>query len=142
MIQRIQSLFLLFAAALVGAFLVLGDTWRTIAAGVYPWVTPVTVVLGVIVVLLALGAVFLYKDRQRQRQVVLAAQWADLVLVLVLVIVMVLINMSDEIIWEAVAMQTAYITAVLPVGAYVFLRLARRGIEKDIALVKSMDRLR
>jgi magnesium-transporting ATPase (P-type) len=142
MIQRIQSLFLLFAAALVGAFLALGDAWRSVAAGVYPWVTPVTLVLGGLVTLLALGAVFLYKDRPRQRQAIMAAQWLDLVLVLVLVVVMVLINMSDQIIWEAVAMQTAYITALLPVGAYVFLRLARRGVEKDIALVRSMDRLR
>ena len=35
-----------------------------------------------------------------------------------------------------------YLTLLLPIVAYVFLRLARRGVEKDIALVRSMDRLR
>jgi phosphoglycerol transferase MdoB-like AlkP superfamily enzyme len=142
MIQRVQSLFLLFAAALVAAFLTIGDVWRTIVATVYPWVGPLTLVLGLIVIAVSLLAVFLYKDRVRQRKVVLAAQTLDLVLVLVLVAVMVIVNLREDLLWEPAAMQTAYITALLPFGAYVFLRLARHGIEKDIALVKSMDRLR
>lgn len=142
MIQRIQSLYLLFAAALVGVFLVIGDVWRILVGMIYPWVGPVILVLGGLVILTALGAVFLYRDRPRQRQVILVSQWLDLALVLTLVGVMVAINLDDDVLWEAAAAQTAYITALLPFGAYVFLRLARRGVEKDIALVKSMDRLR
>jgi len=142
MIQRLQSLYLLFAAALVGAFLTLGDIWRTLIAQVYPWVGPLTLVLGGLVVAASLVAVFFYKDRPRQRQTIMVAQWLDIALVLVLVGVMVAVNLSDEVGWEATAAQTAYITALLPFGAYVFLRLARRGVEKDIALVRSMDRLR
>jgi phosphoglycerol transferase MdoB-like AlkP superfamily enzyme len=142
MLQRLQSLYLLFAAALVGAFLTIGDVWRTLVAQVYPWVGPVSLVLGGLIVAASLVAVFLYKDRPRQRQVILVAQWLDLALVLALVGVMVAVNLSDEVAWQAAAAQTAYITALLPFGAYVFLRLARRGVEKDIALVRSMDRLR
>ena len=142
MIQRVQSLFLLFAALLVGAFLTIGDVWRTVVVAVYPWVGPLTLALGGIVVVASLVAVFLYKDRQVQRKVVLLAQVVDLILVLLLVGVMVVVNLRPDLLWEPVAMQTAYITALLPFGAYVFLRLARHGIEKDIALVKSVDRLR
>jgi phosphoglycerol transferase MdoB-like AlkP superfamily enzyme len=141
MIQRVQSLYLLLAAAFVGVFLSVGDVWRTVVAVIYPWAAPVTLLLGALVVVAALVAVFLYKDRARQRQVVFAAQLLDLALVLVLVVVMVLINSGDHPAW-ADAAQTAYLTALLPLGAYIFLRLARRGVEKDIALVRSMDRLR
>jgi hypothetical protein len=142
MIQRIQSLYLLFAALLVVAFLVLGDVWRVLVGAVYPWVTPTTLILGGLTALVALIAVFLYKDRPRQRQVILVAQWLDLALVLVLVGVMVAINLDEDLLWEPAAAQGAYITALLPFGAYIFLRLARRGVEKDTALVRSMDRLR
>lgn len=142
MIQRIQSLYLLLAAAFVGAFLVLGDAWRTLIAIAYPWVAPVTLILGGLTAVAALVAVFLYKERTRQRQVALAAQWLDLLLVLVLVGVLVAVNLNEEPVWEPAAAPTVYLTALLPFVAYVFLRLARRGIEKDIALVRSMDRLR
>jgi hypothetical protein len=40
------------------------------------------------------------------------------------------------------ASTSVYLTLLMPIVAYVFLRLARRGVEKDIALVRSMDRLR
>lgn len=141
MIQRIQSLYLLAAALFVLAFVFLGDVWRTSVGGLFPWVGPVTLALGLATTLAALGAVFLYKDRRRQRTVILVAQWLDLVLVLLLVGVMVALNLGEYEGW-GMASQTAYITALLPFAAYVFLRLARRGVEKDIALVKSMDRLR
>jgi len=143
MLQRIQTLFLLVAAAFVAAFMVLGDAWRTGLAGTYPWVGPLALLLGGIVILASLVAVFLYKDRSAQRKVVSVAQWTDLALVLLLVGAMAALNLGDAPVPAmADAMQAAYITALLPFGAYIFLRLARRGIEKDIALVRSMDRLR
>lgn len=141
MIQRIQSLYLLLAAAFVGVFLALGDVWRTVVAVILPWVAPVSLLLGGAVVVTALVAVFLYKDRARQRQVILLAQYLDLALVLALMLAIFLLNSGAEPAW-ADAAQTAYITALLPLAAYLFLRLARRGVEKDIALVRSMDRLR
>ncbi len=142
MIQRIQSLYLLLAAALVGVFLTIGHIWRELVAAIYPWVGPFILVVGGLVIVAALVSVFLYRDRQRQRAAIGIAQWLDLFLVLVLVVVIVVVNLRDDLIWEPAVLQTAYITAILPFGAYIFLRMARRGVEKDIALVKSMDRLR
>jgi hypothetical protein len=142
MIQRLQSLYLLLAAMLLIVFMVVGDGWRIVAAMVYPWIGPVATILAGIIAATALLAVFLYKDRQRQRQVVSVAQWLDLVLVLLLVGVMVVMNLREDVSWERDAMLTGYISALLPFIAYILLRLARQGIEKDIALVRSMDRLR
>lgn len=140
MIQRIQSLYLLFGAALVVLFLVLGDAWQTAMASLYPWLTPVVLVLGGLTALAALAAVFFYKDRALQRKVVLAAQWLDLALVLVLAGSLAAVTLNDEVVLAADV--SLYLTLLLPLVAYVVLRLARRGVEKDIALVRSMDRLR
>lgn len=141
MIQRIQSLYLLFAAALVLAFLVVGDVWTGTLAVAFPWLTPVVLVLGGLAALVALVAVFFYKDRAAQRKIVLGAQWLDLGLVLVLAGVLAAWSFGQQTEAEVLP-ASAYLTLLLPLAAYAFLRLARRGIEKDIALVRSMDRLR
>ncbi len=141
MIQRLQSLYLLFAAAFLALFLVVGGVWRTVIAVTYPWVTPVSITLCGFAALAALVAVFLYKDRKTQRKVVLAAQWLDLALVVVLVGCLAALNLRAEVVLGVDA-TAAYLTLLLPIVAYVFLRLARGGVEKDIALVRSMDRLR
>lgn len=141
MIQRLQSLYLLFAALFLVLFLVFGGVWRTVIAVTYPWVTPVSVALCGLAALIALVAVFLYKDRATQRKTVLAAQWVDLVLVFVLVGCLVALTLNDDVALGVEA-TSVYLTLLLPIVAYVFLRLARRGVEKDIALVRSMDRLR
>jgi divalent metal cation (Fe/Co/Zn/Cd) transporter len=141
MIQRLQSLYLLFAALFVTLFLVFGEVWYTVVAAFYPWVTPVALALGGLAALVALVAVFLYKNRQAQRKAILAAQWLDLAFVLVLVGAIVGILLSDDVALGP-ASTSVYLTLLMPIVAYVFLRLARRGVEKDIALVRSMDRLR
>jgi divalent metal cation (Fe/Co/Zn/Cd) transporter len=141
MIQRLQSLYLLFAALFVTLFLVFGEVWYTVVAAFYPWVTPVALALGGLTALVALVAVFLYKNRQAQRKAILAAQWLDLAFVLVLVGAIVGILLSDDVALGP-ASTSVYLTLLMPIVAYVFLRLARRGVEKDIALVRSMDRLR
>ena len=141
MIQRLQSLYLLFAALFVVLFLVFGDVWYTFVAATYAWVTPAALVLGGLTALVALVAVFLYKDRKKQRAVVRAAQWLDLGLVLGLVGCVVGLSLNEDV-GLGTAATAVYLTLILPIIAYVFLRLALRGVEKDIALVRSMDRLR
>ena len=140
MIQRIQSLYLLFAAALVVLFLVLGDAWQTTLAAVYPWLTPTVFVLGGLAALAAFAAVFFYKDRATQRKIILAAEWLGLALVLTLFGSLVATTLNEEVMLSATPY--LYVTLLFPLIAYVMLRLARRGVEKDIALVRSMDRLR
>lgn len=141
MIQRLQSLYLLFAAAFLVLFLALSEVWRGVVAVVYPWITPVAFGLAGLAALVALVAVFLYRDRKQQRKVVLAAQWLDILLALVMVGGLAALSMNEEVLLGEGA-TAFYLTLLLPVVAYVFLRLARRGVEKDIALVRSMDRLR
>lgn len=141
MIQRLQSLYLLFAALFAGLILVVGDPWFRVITPVYPWLTLAVPVIAGLTALVALVAVFFYKDRKRQRSVVLAAQWLDIVLVLAVGGGIAALAMSDDTALAAAA-TPVFLTLLLPVVAYVFLRLARRGVEKDIALVRSMDRLR
>lgn len=141
MIQRLQSLYLLFAAAFLVLFLVAGGVWQGVIAGVYPWITPVAMGLAGLAALVALVAVFLYRDRAQQRKVVVAAQWLDLLLVFVMIGGLVALTLNDDVVLD-VGTTTFYLTLLLPIVAYVFLHLARRGVEKDIALVRSMDRLR
>ncbi len=140
MIQRLQSLYLLFAAVFVALFFVVGQAWQTVVAAVYPWLTAASIALGGLVVLFSLVSIFFYKDRANQRKLILAAQWLDLGLVVALVgSLAAFISANDTGVPVPVVL---YVTLLFPVAAYVFLRLARRGVEKDIALVRSMDRLR
>jgi hypothetical protein len=141
MIQRLQSLYLLFAALFAGLVPVIGDAWFRVVAPVYPWLTLAVPVIAGLTALVALVAVFLYKERKRQRSVVLAAQWLDILLVLAMGGGVAALAMGDGAALGADA-TPVFLTLLLPVVAYVFLRLARRGVEKDIALVRSMDRLR
>ncbi len=141
MIQRLQSLYLLFAAAFLVLFLVVGGVWQGVIAAAYPWITPVAYGLAGLAALVSLVAVFLYRDRAQQRKVVLAAQWLDILLALVMVGGLAALSLGEEVA-VGVGATAFYLTLLLPVVAYVFLRLARRGVEKDIALVRSMDRLR
>jgi len=141
MIQRLQSLYLLFAALFAALVLVVGDAWFSVITPVYPWLTLAVPVIAGLTALVALVAVFLYKDRKRQRSIVLAAQWLDILLVLAMGGGIAALVIGDSAALGAGA-TLVFLTLLLPVVAYVFLRLARRGVEKDIALVRSMDRLR
>lgn len=140
MIQRLQSLYLLFAALLVALFFVLGADWRAYVGTVYPWLTLTTLVLGGLVMLLALVSIFFYKNRSSQAKVVRVAQGLDLALVAVLVGCLVALSLNEEA--AGLVPTSLYLTLMCPVAAYLFLLLAKRGIDKDIALVRSVDRLR
>lgn len=142
MIQRLQSLYLLAAALVTGLFLAYAGSWWGIIAGIYGWSPIVVAVLAVAVTLLALGAVFMYGDREKQHKVVDITIWLDLLLVLMIVIVILSANMRADVILDQADVRTIYMYAFFPIAGYIFLRLAKRGIQKDIATVRSMDRLR
>lgn len=142
MIQRPQSIYLLLAAALLALFLIIGGDWNLVAAAVLPWSGTLALVLAGLTIAASLGAIFLYKDRPRQRQVVMGAQWLDLALVVLVVGVMIVASLEDVILLDGDVIRGAYFDVIMPFLAYIFLRFARRGVEKDIELVRSMDRLR
>lgn len=141
MIQRIQSVYLFAGALLLVLFVVLGEAWLGVVGVAFPWLTPVAYALTGLSALTALIAVFLYKQRDTQAKVILAAQWLTLLLVLVLAATFGILSFrtGEEL---SAAGITGLMVLLLPVVAYVCLSLARRGVKKDIALVRSMDRLR
>jgi hypothetical protein len=141
MLQRVQTLYLLAAALLLVVFLGFVDVWLAVAGDAFGWLGAVVYGLGGATALVAFGAVFLYKERARQARAVMAAQWLDFALVLVLAVVIgVLAFTTDADFTEAGAL--GYAVLLMPVFAYVALRLAQMGVKRDIDLVRSMDRLR
>lgn len=135
MLQRTQSLYLALAALCLVAFLALNYVWAYGALARIAWIPTALLVLGSLTVVVTVGAVFLYKQRARQRQIVITAQWLVLLVLLLLAVG----------VWQTGAAFVAgplLVVPFLPIPAYGFLFLARRGVEKDIKLVRSMDRLR
>ena len=139
MIQRIQSLYLLVGAIALLALVFMDWPWVVLRDEVVFFggglvLAGVTAVVGLL-------AVFLYKNRTLQRKVILGTQVLTIGLLLLLVGGLYVLGQlqfttADGPYWPAI------IGMLLPVGAYVFFFLARRGVEADINLIKSMDRLR
>jgi hypothetical protein len=140
MIQRIQTIWLLLAAA--AAFLSLkfpfytGEFAGQTATGYVGLTGQSTILLTILISgvgLAALISIFLYKNRKLQSRIVLLALMVSLVNLVLLFL-------------EARDFETgkgAYsLTAALSFAVPVFLFLAMRGIRKDEKLVKSLDRLR
>ncbi len=135
MIQRLQSLYLLLGgAAFLGTLL-----FRSaLVLDTLPWIMPVAVVLNVLVSAAAIGLIFLYGDRNRQRKLV---DWLQYLALLAIVAVFGGLYMSGRVM-EASEDAGVLAMLVLPVLGYVLIRLAGNRIQKDIELVRSMDRLR
>lgn len=137
MIQRIQSLYLLLAALALIAYVMIGVPAPSML-GTYPWLAYALLALAGAGALLSLGSIFLYNNRARQLQVVTLGQWLLLLLILVIALTLFLVPTLRTGLAEPVLL----IPYLLVFAAYVFVRLAARAIGKDIALVRSMDRLR
>ncbi|HFA47916.1 MAG TPA: DUF4293 family protein [Bacteroidetes bacterium] len=146
MVQRIQSIFLFLAAAAGFGLLKLpfATTTETVAAS--PLFADASynvndniglLVLFALAGALALGSIFLYKNRPLQMKICRFAIIADII---GLVLAVVLFwqdgtNINAEAINDGAG-------AYLPFGFLLFGILALRFIRKDDNLVKSMDRLR
>jgi hypothetical protein len=142
MIQRIQSIYLLLGALAMGGMLFLRPVWSGAAAQQFGWFTPTAVGLAGLTAAGALGTIFLYRNRKRQRTVAAGMQ---VLAALTTVVVFVAHYAAGALNLRAggggFALGKAALLA-LPVGTYVLLLLARRAIQSDIELVRSMDRLR
>jgi len=142
MIQRIQSVWLLLAALTSGALFIsplyrydtAGGEQLLQTTGFYP-----LLIIAAIMTLLPLAAIFMYKERKRQRGMVIGALFACLGFLGVMW--MKTSNIQKEI-PAPTGGQYAIPGALLPAVAIIFLMLAIRGINKDEKLVRSMDRLR
>lgn len=141
MIQRIQSVYL-FLGALALAVLGLFDMpWSSAAASTYAWFVPSLIGLILVTGGTALWAIFLYENRQTQRTVVVGVQIGTVLLAGVLygglyLTAELTFRTGGTLDWGRT------LTLALPIVAYALFLLARRGIDHDIELVESMDRLR
>lgn len=146
MIQRIQSVWL-FLAALVSAGLFYFNLHQ---ADVMKDGAMVTEKLGasnhvllmfftVALITLPLVAIFLFKDRKKQKRLALLAIIAHIGFIAAAVMLIGNINNSTP---PPVDSTYLPIGMVLPVIAIVLIILAIRGINKDDRLIRSQDRLR
>lgn len=141
MIQRIQTVYLVLGALALLGLLLIDAIWSGAAAQSQPWFAPTVLILGGLAVLVALMAVFLYKDRERQHKVIILAQGLTVLHLVALYIGLYMANALYVRTSAGIDVEML-IALVLPLAAYIFFLLARRGVKKDIDLVKSMDRLR
>lgn len=141
MIQRIQTVYLFVGALVLAAFGFFEMPWASEAAATYVWFVPSLVGLLILTAAGALGAIFLYENRETQRSVVVAVQGGTVLLAGVLYVGLYLTQELSVRGPQGTDWGLAIVIA-LPLVAYVLFLLARRGIDHDIELVKSMDRLR
>lgn len=137
MIQRIQTVYLLAGGALLAAFVGVLSQAPSAADPTLRFVGLALLVAAGLAAVLSFGAVALYKNRALQRRVVSAVLWATLVVIAGTLAVLLLRMQAGE----PVA-QSTMLTAAAPVVAYLMLRLARAGVDRDIATIRSMDRIR
>lgn len=139
MIQRIQTVYLVLGAVLLGAAPFAGQL-TTQPAAAAAWFAPSVGGAVALACVAALVSIFLYSNRSRQRLVVIGAQ--------VLTVVAVGAGFAGRKLVEpaqvdAIGLSSeGWMILALPAAAYVLLWLARRAIDRDTALVRSMDRIR
>jgi hypothetical protein len=134
MIQRIQTLYLTLVV-LLSVLLIYGVQTSILGLGFQGSTGVLVFGEGVLSVLLAVGSIFWYRNRQNQfviNRLNLISQ-----LFLLGFFVYRSLNVSGE-----VATSEKGIGMLIPIFSIVFLVLANRAIKKDEDLVKSADRLR
>jgi hypothetical protein len=141
MIQRIQSIYLILGVVALGALFFFDTIWNSPAAVEHAWFAPSLTALTGFAMAVGAGAIFLYRARQRQRTVVLGAQ---------MIVILLLVTLYGGLFMSGgfdVRQPSGYdvgriMALLLPIVAYVFYYLARRGIERDIQQVEDMERFR
>lgn len=136
MIQRIQTIYLVIAAIIMGALymlfpIVLGEDGAVIIDRNEP------LVLGLILISIALAIISILSFKKRQLQFVLNRLNIISNFILLGVFVYRSLTLSGE-----TLVSEKGIGVLLPIISIVFLVLANKAIKRDEDLVKSVDRLR
>ncbi len=137
MIQRMQSLYLLVAAALMGVFCI--SDWGVINAEegishIVPSDYPVFLTINILIAVLLLLAIFMFRNTRRQKTVTLVSM-----------LLMVASGVTGGfIIYSGNEGATLEWTGgvIMLVGALVFAICALRGIRHDEKLLRDSDRIR
>jgi len=143
MIQRIQSIYLLLASAMLWLEFILpfsrssdyklgyfSDEVYNIADHIS--LTAITSIAGALCLLI----IFLYKNRKLQKNLIYITILIGLALY---VTAFILIRQDTP---DFMNVSSLFVGAFLPLGSIIFLILSLRGVNKDEQIVKSMDRLR
>ena len=136
MIQRIQSVYLLLAVVALAVLLLTGLVHNS--GGLTQWGT---LIFGVPAVAGAGGAIFMFKDRERQRRLIVVTQLCT-VLAIVALYGSLFLQGALYVRTQAGIDTARLAVMLLPLLAYLLLILARRSVTRDIRLVESMDRIR
>jgi len=140
MIQRVQTVYLLLAVVCLGILFLAEGAWTGPATAEYSWFVPVTMGLFGLAAAGGVTAIFLYKGRERQRGFVVLLQYFVIAGLMIKVILNAI--MGDFASVTSDASFEYWVGFGAPVMSYLMFMMARRGIDKDIKLIKSMDRLR
>lgn len=140
MIQRIQSIYLLIGALALVSLAFFDSLWFGPAAEEQDWFAPAMLVAAGLPALIGLISIFLYKDRKRQRKVVRVAEVLAVICLAVLAVGLYLGGLFES---EPEGWSSAdFVLLLVPVIAFIMFFMAGRAIDRDIALIRSMDRLR
>lgn len=144
MIQRVQSIWLFVAAFLSGALFIFPLYHYTAAGAATASLLSakneyMLLLLASLMTVVPMVAIFLFKNRKQQKGMV----WISILASLGFVAVMLMkIQNLKNAVPPATNDNFALPGPIIPVAAIVFLLLALKGIRKDDALIKSVDRLR
>ena len=136
MVQRIQSVYLVLAALLLAGFLALPSTWHLVTG---TWTRVGILAFALLAIGCTAWALLLFKNRSRQMRVIEAARIGVMLLVAVF---FGHIYFSGTLLRPDLMEPQILICVGIPVVTFVLLFLARRGVARDIRLVRSADRLR
>jgi uncharacterized membrane protein YcgQ (UPF0703/DUF1980 family) len=146
MIQRIQSLYLLLAAA-AGAATWFFDIWKaTLNDNVVSYFNVqssyLVFVLYMVIVMLALVCIFLFKKRKVQFRLTVLNIFLSIAAIVLQYFKVLDFANSLQTGGKTITSSSYLPAAFLPVLILVFLFMAAKGIYKDEKLIKSLDRLR
>lgn len=140
MIQRIQTVYLLIGAMVCAVPFVIG--FAPLDGGTPQWVFTMRSGLYILTAVLGVIAVVLFSRRNTQRSFIF---WTEMVASLTFIVSagsLILYGAEGVGVASIFGSPPAVLTIVVPAIALLFYRLARSGVDKDIKLIKSVDRLR
>ncbi|TDI77782.1 MAG: DUF4293 family protein [Bacteroidetes bacterium] len=142
MIQRIQSVYLLSGCLFLASNFLLSEVWTGPAAEHSDWFTPVSLGLNSLGIAGGLFSIALFRNRDRQLQVISAIMVTSLAGLIVVSFCLysggILPGVESV---EANSIQPL-LAVITPLSATGLFTMARRGVNTDIKLLRSVDRLR
>ena len=142
MIQRIQTVYLVAGSLILASSYLMSDVWTGAAAQASAWFTPLTLGLYSLSIAGGILAVFLYKTRDRQQTLILLILSTALLGWLAQMAGLFIAGVVPGVHADAGSSALAYGAVAVPLVSAALFHMARKGVQKDIALLKSVDRLR